>query len=337
MTQGGEGRGAGGGGEGQHKPFDGFAKEFLAQELSPIGEIDSPAIRIAPEQYIDIEFVRSKQGQARSALMGELAGEVSLWEPFSTMPALQDRRDNLEKHWAYDRSVRGARGGVKRYAPPHCRLWILSPFFETPTHPIKEMRSLERSLVAMGFAPDAARGPGFWEGPSGFNAGVIVLEQLPQTDDTLALRLLGRGSTLEAAIVRLRERAQGGDPDDLNTFQRLHDWGLYQQTFGDYDPWLQDLNMRLTSQQAYELARQRIIEQASPTIIEQARPQIVQEAKAEAYAAMLCFALERAEGRPLSEEERAEVARVVEGAEQAQLLRWITGAEPLPLLLGERA
>jgi hypothetical protein len=227
---------------------------------------------VAPEQYIDIQFVRTKEGETRHPLIGELAGVGSLWEPFSSVPTLKDLRDNIEKHLAYHRDTYVARQD-RPWDAPRARLWILSPSLEDPKHPIKEVRDLSVALGALGFAPDQARGPGFWTLPWGFNVGLIVLDALPDTDDTVCLRLLGRGVTLERAAHRLRARAA---QDDKQILQTLHTWGLYQQIFGANDPWIQEMIMQLNVDKAMEMILQKLSADLEPQIAQRLEPQIAQ-------------------------------------------------------------
>jgi hypothetical protein len=143
-----------------------------------------------------------------------------------------------------------------------------APSLEDPKHPIKEVRDLSVALGALGFAPDQARGPGFWTLPWGFNVGLIVLDALPDTDDTVCLRLLGRGVTLERAAHRLRARAA---QDDKQILQTLHTWGLYQQIFGANDPWIQEMIMQLDADKALEMISQKLYEDFRQKFMEQLR------------------------------------------------------------------
>lgn len=320
-----------------YKPFDAFAKEFLTQELADVGEVESSAIRVAPEQYIDVQFTRTKAPPPSPSLLHELAGQGSLWEPFSTLPNLHNLRDNIEKHLAYNRDTRAKRK-EREWEPPHARLWITAPFSVDPKHPLQDIASLHRHLADLNFSSDAARGPGFYTLGPAWNVGLIVLDELPVHDGTLCLRLLGRDPTLKHAVARLKERIQLGHDEDRQTLRLLLRWGIYHKTLGLNDPWLQEIMMHLTTEQAFQIARRKLIRETpleelleiNPDLAHDLKPQMMAELKpqmmADAHAQLLATVLEGAQGRPCTEAERRAILAYATDADAAQIARWIVEA-----------
>lgn len=82
---------------------------------------------------------------------------------------------------------------------------------------LKHARAAERTWLLCGGRPDEALAApraqsmpgwprGFYELSSQLGLSLVVLSELPDDDDTLALRLMGAGATFEAALRDLRER-----------------------------------------------------------------------------------------------------------------------------------
>lgn len=261
------------------KAYDGFAKELFTRELSRVGDVDTRGIRVAPEQHIDVRFERKRGGAPRFALLNVLAGEGSLWEPFSRLPSLHQLRDNVEKHLAHNRLTRKSLK-ERAWDPPGFRLWLLVPFRRDPDHPISEGADLRPFLESLSFTADTVRGSGFYALGSGWNVGLVVLEELPVNDETLWLRLLARGSTLKRAVERLKERIlEDHHQDDIQTLQLLVRWGLYGKSMTVDDPWVKEILMHLSTDEAFELAKRKMKEELKAKILEEATPSIIKEAK----------------------------------------------------------
>ena len=73
----------------------------------------------------------------------------------------------------------------------------------------------DAALASLRFVPSASWPRGFYELGSALPLVVVVLSELPETRDTLALRLMGAGLTLRRAISDLQQTPPGATRDAL--------------------------------------------------------------------------------------------------------------------------
>ncbi|WP_437634452.1 hypothetical protein [Sorangium sp. So ce854] len=159
---------------------------------------------LAATQKIDVFSVpdpaRAAE-RARMGLLGELAAEPSLFEPFHGTPSLRQVRRCLRKqltwHHELERRARAAAGAV-----------VTEEDADAPTQPAVDFPALvvigrgrpETVLDAYRCEPVQ---PGVYHAVPGLVLRVIVLAELPRTRATLLLRLLGSGRVLREALADL--------------------------------------------------------------------------------------------------------------------------------------
>lgn len=179
------------------KPFDGFAKQLLDELLSPSGEVTTGAeIQDEPRQ-IDVWFTPDSPLDANRqqlGLLGRMAAQPCLLEPYSSRPDVDRVRSCIVKLFITILETRRTAKREQQPQPPESELphlWIISPF-NSPT-----------LLSRFGGTPHPDWPEGVHFAADALRTGFITVDRLPETPDTLWLRLLGRGSTLTRAVAAL--------------------------------------------------------------------------------------------------------------------------------------
>ena len=175
---------------------DQFAKDYLEELLSPLGEIQSPR-RVAGEvRQIDVYFIPNPTLNAditALGLLGRLATTTALFEPFRNPATPPEICDCLLK-------LLEVRGELQREANRNSRnlseselpkLWILTP------------TASAQLLSGFGATLKGDWDSGVYFMPEYLRTGIIAIHQLPRTPETLWLRILGKGNTQKQAIDEL--------------------------------------------------------------------------------------------------------------------------------------
>jgi hypothetical protein len=175
---------------------DQFAKDYLEELLKPYGKVEAPS-RVAgeireidvlftpfPEQNTDIEAL---------GLLGKLATTPAIFEPYRNPVSKEEICDCLlkllEVRGALQREAKRNQTKVTESNIP--KLWIL-----TPTASQNLLSGFNGTLTADSL-------PGIYYLAESLRTAIIVIHQLPKTQETLWLRLLGRGTTQKQAIDEL--------------------------------------------------------------------------------------------------------------------------------------
>jgi hypothetical protein len=175
---------------------DQFAKDYLEELLKPYGEVQA-ASQVAGEiREIDVLFTpfpNQTTNVELLGLLGKLATTPAIFEPFRNPAGTEEICDCLLKSL----EVRGAlRRAAKREQTTSAKIEIPKLWILTPT--------ASRNIIS-GFSettkPDSL--PGIYYLAKSLHAAIVVIHQLPQTQETLWLRLLGRGTVQKRAIDEL--------------------------------------------------------------------------------------------------------------------------------------
>ncbi|MFM9264169.1 flagellar assembly protein H [Tychonema sp. BBK16] len=181
-------------------PHDQFAKEYLQELLSPLGEVETSKDVTAEVREIDVWFqpnsVDAGEYVQSLGLLGKMAATPAIIEPFrnpvtaegifSCVVKLLNSRAELGR-----RANREDRRLEERELP---RLWILTP------------TASELLLNNLGFqTPEESEGwgKGVYFLSEAWRVGLIAIHQLPKTPETMWLRMLGRGRVQQGAIAEL--------------------------------------------------------------------------------------------------------------------------------------
>jgi hypothetical protein len=197
--------------------FDQFAKSLLDVLLRPVGTVRSQYEVRSTAQAVDLWFEPAPERAAERARLGPLARiseETCMLEPFHDPPGLSEVRACIRKQYnlahfqelearAAQGSGTGEESEAIAVAVPFPRLWIISAGRPETVLARYEMRRMD--IDPNGDCAGDGDGwlPGFWQAADGHALHVMVLRDLPETLDTLLLRLLGTGKTHQRAVDEL--------------------------------------------------------------------------------------------------------------------------------------
>ncbi|MEG3910025.1 flagellar assembly protein H [Microcoleus sp. w2-18bC1] len=182
-------------------PHDQFAKEYLQELLSPLGEVETSKNVTAEVREIDVWFqptsFESEYEYVQSlGLLGKMAATAAIIEPFrnpvtaegifSCVVKLLNSRAELGR-----RANRENQRFEERQLP---MLWILTP---TASEALLNSFGFRTSEESEGW------GRGIYFLSEVWRVGLIAIHQLPRTPETIWLRMLGRGRVQQGAIAEL--------------------------------------------------------------------------------------------------------------------------------------
>jgi hypothetical protein len=196
---------------------DQFAKEYLEELLTPLGTIKKSEKVSSEVQEIDVWFEPSSSPPAGLplGLLGKMATTPCLFEPFRNPPSEIEVRSCLLKlytvHGDVNRKLKRQKRTLTESQLPF--LWILTP-------------TLSARMI-QGFGAMSADYNNWTEGvyflPELLKTGIIAIHQLPVNEDTLWLRVLGKGGTQKRAVEELVE-LPSGNPFRENLLEILASW-----------------------------------------------------------------------------------------------------------------
>jgi hypothetical protein len=169
-------------------PHDQLAKQYLEEFFTPLGLVERQYEIPGEAKYVDVWFVPDPtvlNVPTDLGLLGRIAAGKCLLEPYRNAPSRGEVRTSLLKLlWVQEDELRKA-PSPKTKLP---RLWVLAA---TITQPL---------LTATGAAPNPDWPSGVYFLPEIFRTAIVAIDQLPETEESLWLRILGRGKTQERAI-----------------------------------------------------------------------------------------------------------------------------------------
>ena len=176
---------------------DRFAKEVLEELLSPIGTVNIGRDVTSEVREIDVYFTPGTAIPEYSetlGLLGKMASTTAIFEPFrnpanvseicSCLGKLLDVRGDLERQ---------SRRENTRYDDAQLpKLWILMP-------------TASKALVdSFNAKPDTENWmQGIYFLGESLRTAIVAIHQLPETPETLWLRILGKGGVQQRAIAQL--------------------------------------------------------------------------------------------------------------------------------------
>jgi hypothetical protein len=196
-------------------PHDQFAKDLLKSLLSPFGKVETDRKISGEVREIDVCFFpHSEVSNLPSlGLLSKLATTGAAFEPFRNPVSADEIRSCEAKlfdlHAELNRqSKRQQRKQDDSLLP---MLWILTPTLAAAT------------LESFGAITDVSGwGNGVYFFPPGQKTGIVVIHQLPETPDTLWLRILGKHKVQQRAIEEIN-RLDANSPYRQNTLKLLSD------------------------------------------------------------------------------------------------------------------
>ncbi|WP_404790166.1 hypothetical protein [Altericista sp. CCNU0014] len=198
--------------------FDQFSKEFLEELLSPLGTVEKSLEVLGTSRLVDLYFAPALQTEAEPQTLGllsRIAATPCLLEPFRNPPTTTEVKDCLLKllsvHADLQRRTQRDDATVSEEDLP--RLWILAS-------------SVSGNLLERFAATSNESWPsGIYGLGEALCTAIVAINQLPLTEDTLWLRLLGKGLTQEQAISEVLAIPEG-DPRRRRILQLLAGWKI---------------------------------------------------------------------------------------------------------------
>jgi len=229
-------------------PHDQFAKDYLKELLAPLGEVETSRDVTGEVQEIDVWFAPSHQPIEYAqilGLLGRFADKPAIFEPFRNAVMPTEVRSCINKLFdVYAGLERQARRDNTRIVEVDLpRLWILTP------------TASESLLQGFGARLDEDNwGAGVYFLADYLRTAIVVIHQLPRTQETLWLRILGKARVQQQAIDELQalpsehplrfavlellrslrtilEVSQDLEPEDRNLIMRLSP--LYEQRLAE--------------------------------------------------------------------------------------------------------
>ena len=176
---------------------DKFAKDYLEELLKDYGEVKASEKVSGEIKEIDVLFTPAKQQSSKLqilGLLGRLAENPAIIEPYRNPASSDEICDCILKLLEVKALLRreAKANKIKLQESEIPKLWILTPTIsETRLSSFGTIQK-EGWLSGVHFLADPLR------------TAIVVIHQLPQTLETLWLRLLGRGSVQSQAIIELQ-------------------------------------------------------------------------------------------------------------------------------------
>ena len=174
-------------------PHDQFAKDLLESLLSPFGKVETDRKISGEVREIDVCFFpHFKVASLPSlGLLSKLASTGVAFEPFRNPVSADEIRSCEAKlfdlHSEFNRQSKHQQRKQDDSTLP--MLWILTPTLAAAT------------LESFGAITDVEGwGDGVYLFPPGQKTGIVVIHQLPETPDTLWLRILGKNKVQQRAV-----------------------------------------------------------------------------------------------------------------------------------------
>lgn len=179
------------------QPHDQFAKQYLEELLSPFGKVEVSREVTDEVRQVDIFFSPTSSPQAHQnylGLLGRMAASTSLLEPFRNQPSKTEIRNCILKLFSFcgELQRKAKRDNAPLPEDDLPQLWVLATSASTTLlDSFGAKLDLENWVLGVYFLPKSLR------------TSVVVINQLPKTQQTLWLRILGRGDTQRQAITEL--------------------------------------------------------------------------------------------------------------------------------------
>ncbi len=252
-------------------PYDQFTKNYLKELLSPSGKVETSRKVAAEIKEIDVYFAPSpseSQEREKLGLLGKFAATSAVFEPFRNAVKRGEVRSCLNKLFDIFAELEreAKRNGTEIVEEELPFLWILSPTAsEAQLEGFRAILDEENWLSGVYLLGEFYRG------------AIVAIHQLPPTEETLWLRILGKGRVQQQAIQELQAL-----PEDYPLREVLMDLlSNLKSTLElkqDLDPEERDLIMQLSPvyEQRLAEAREQGVQQGVQQGIQQGVQQGVQ-------------------------------------------------------------
>jgi hypothetical protein len=230
-------------------------KDYLETFLASSGDVKTSLNVTAETQEIDVYFrPNSPEMPPELGLLGKLAQTPCLLEPHRNPVTIEGILACLSKLFTVREQLQreAHRNQQPLLAENIPRLWILTP------------TASQRIITAFSALNHPDWGEGIYFLPPALNTSLIVLHQLPETPETLWLRLLGRGGTRTRAIDEL-EALSSNHPFKSASLKLLYNLSRNLQALPKRTQEERKFIMRLAP--LYEQDREAAIQQGETKVV----------------------------------------------------------------------
>jgi Domain of unknown function (DUF4351) len=199
-------------------PFDQLSKSYLEEFLKPIGTVERQYEVPGEAKYVDVWFMpdrNSKEPIDDLGLLGEMAKTPCLIEPYHNPPSRDEIRTCILKLlWITEEQRRNAEDDPDAPKPEAPTLWILASHISKPL--LKDFHAHKKS-------------PGIYTLGPGLRTILVSIDELPMTQKTLWIRLLGRDETQISALREVSTLPKD-HPRRNKIIRLLASWGVKIET-----------------------------------------------------------------------------------------------------------
>jgi uncharacterized protein YjeT (DUF2065 family) len=177
-------------------PFDQLSKQYLEEFLEPLETVQRNLEVLGESKFVDVWFVPTTPLSSWAkdlGLLGQIIQSPCLLEPFRNAPSRTEIRTCVLKLiWIQEEQRRKGKQQTQSLQENNLpQLWILAAIASNPV--IQDFGRQEQSQW----------GAGVYVLPKAFRTAIIAINKLPETPETLWLRVLGRGATQKKAIAEV--------------------------------------------------------------------------------------------------------------------------------------
>ncbi|UBF28815.1 flagellar assembly protein H [Kovacikia minuta CCNUW1] len=244
-------------------PHDQFAKQYLEELLTSIGEVRVGLEVLGESRQVDVWFAPNDSpldtpSSEPNALgiLGRMAQTPCLLEPYRNPPTPTEIRSCLLKLFLVqaDDQRKARREGERSDEVTLPFLWVLATSASEP--------------LVQGFGGQVNETEwmaGIYLLPQWLRTAIVAINQLPEIPETLWLRILGKGETQRRAVAELVALPKES-PFRISSLELLLSWRLTLETSQDLDEDDQEVFMNLSS--AYEATLEQGIQQGRQEAVE---------------------------------------------------------------------
>ena len=222
-------------------PFDQLAKEFLQELLTPLGQVERSFEVPGEPKFVDVWFqptTSTARNPVRNpeslTLLERITTTPCSFEPFRNPPNRQEmRRCLLKLLWVQEAELRKDSNIPEGQMP---MLWILASSVSKPV--LEDAKAEEREDWL----------PGIYFCGNLFKTAIVSIQQLPETEETLWLRILGRDATQARAIAEVLA-LPAANPQRRRILQMLVSWKVRIEITESLDS--EDESLLMALSQAY--------------------------------------------------------------------------------------
>ncbi|MBD1831911.1 hypothetical protein H6F61_04210 [Cyanobacteria bacterium FACHB-472] len=218
--------------------YDQFAKDYLKELLTPLGEVETSRNIAGEVREIDVWFIPTSTPQIDAQalrILGQFAATSAIFEPFRNAVTPSQIRSCMSKMFDVNADLerQTKRENTRSNEAELPKLWILSPTASIAL------------LDGFRAIPDDNNWlPGIYFLGDSLKTAIVAIHQLPRTNETLWVRVLAKGTVQKQAINELAQLPES-NPFRANALELLYNLRLNLEANRDLAPEDRELIMEL--------------------------------------------------------------------------------------------